>query len=131
MTSGNRALVLGAGAYDPKVVTIWDGFRPWFRERGLDLNYVLYAHYEHQVEDLNAGRIDVAWNSPLAWIRADRMARAHGHAVQPLVMRDSDCDLSTAIVVRADSAIRTVSDLKGRTVATGAIDSPQATLLPL
>ena len=23
-----------------------------------------------------AGRIDVAWNSPLAWIRAERLAKA-------------------------------------------------------
>jgi phosphonate transport system substrate-binding protein len=131
MTSEIRALVLGAVAYDPKVVTIWDGFRAWFREHGLDLTYVLYAHYEHQVEDLIEGRIDVAWNSPLAWIRSERMAKARGDTVQPLVMRDSDCDLSTAIVVRADSAIQSLEDLRGRAVGTGAIDSPQATLLPL
>jgi ABC-type phosphate/phosphonate transport system substrate-binding protein len=131
MTNATRPLVLGAVAYDPKVVTIWDGFRAWFRDRGLEMNYVLYAHYEHQVEDLIAGRIDVAWNSPLAWIRADRMAKARGQTVQPIVMRDSDCDLTTAIVVRAGADIRAVSDLKGRTVGSGDIDSPQATLLPL
>ena len=94
--------ILGAVAYDPKVVTIWEGFRHWFRDRDLDVTYVLHAHYEHQVEDLMAGRIDVAWNSPLAWIRAQRLAKAAGASVQPLVMRDSDCDLSTAIVVRAE-----------------------------
>ncbi len=27
----HRALVLGAVAYDPKVVTIWDGFQQLFR----------------------------------------------------------------------------------------------------
>src|SRR5262245_12820730 len=96
-------LVLGAVAYDPKVVTIWEGFRRWFQTRGLPMTYVLYAHYEHQVEDLIAGKIDVAWNSPLAWIRSVRMAAARGTTVQPIIMRDSDCDLSSAIVVRADS----------------------------
>ena len=35
------------------------------------------------------------------------------------------------IVVRADSDLVDPVDLKGRTVATGAVDSPQATLLPL
>jgi ABC-type phosphate/phosphonate transport system substrate-binding protein len=118
-------------AYDAKVVTIWDGFRRWFRDRGLDMTYVLYAHYEHQVDDLMDGRIDVAWNSPLAWIRAERMAKARGVQVQPIIMRDSDCNLSSAIVVRADSGIESISDLRGRVVGTGAIDSPQATLLPL
>ena len=34
------ALVMGAVAYDPKVVTIWDGFRAWLRGRGLDFDYV-------------------------------------------------------------------------------------------
>jgi ABC-type phosphate/phosphonate transport system substrate-binding protein len=124
-------LVLGAVAYDPKVVTLWTGFRSWFREHGLDLDYVLYAHYERQVEDLLAGTIHLAWNSPLAWLRAERLARARGVAVRPVVMRDTDRDLTSVIVVRADSDIRSVADLKGRTIATGAVDSPQATLLPL
>ena len=59
-------LLLGAVAYDPKVVTIWDGFRGWLRTRDLDFDYVLYSNYERQAEDLVAGRVDVAWNSPLA-----------------------------------------------------------------
>ncbi|MFD0784912.1 phosphate/phosphite/phosphonate ABC transporter substrate-binding protein, partial [Micromonospora azadirachtae] len=124
-------LLLGAVAYDPKVVTIWAGFRSWFRERGFDLDFVLYSQYERQVEDLLAGRIDVAWNSPLAWLRAQRLARARGTTVRPVAMRDTDRDLTSVIVVRADSEHRTLADLRGRAVAVGAIDSPQATLLPL
>jgi ABC-type phosphate/phosphonate transport system substrate-binding protein len=46
-------------------------------------------------------------------------------------MRDSDQDLTSLVVVRADSSINSVSDLKGKTVAAGAIDSPQATMIPL
>jgi phosphonate transport system substrate-binding protein len=125
------SLVLGAVAYDPKVVTIWDGFRVWLRAHAVDLDYVLYSNYERQVDDLLAGRVDVAWNSPLGWIRSERLARSRGVAVRPLVMRDSDRDLTSVVVVRADSDVRTVSDLRGRVVATGAVDSPQATLLPL
>src|SRR4029079_7223741 len=45
--------------------------------------------------------------------------------------RDSDQDLTSIVLVRADSDISDPSMLAGRTVATGAIDSPQATLLPL
>jgi len=63
-------LLMGAVAYDPKVVTIWDGFRAWFATQDLDFDYVLYSNYERQVEALMAGHVDVAWNSPLAWIRA-------------------------------------------------------------
>src|SRR5690606_21122973 len=124
-------LVLGAVAYDPKVVTIWSGFRAWFRERGLAFDFVLYTHYEQQVEALLDGAVDLAWNSPLAWVRARRMARTRGVTLRPVAMRDTDRDLTSVIVVPADSEVRTVGDLRGRRVATGAIDSPQATLLPL
>src|SRR5580704_17977738 len=112
-------VLLGAVAYDPKVVTIWDGFRGWLRESGLDFDYVLYSNYERQVEDLVAGRIDVAWNSPLAWVRARRLAAARGVPLAPVTMRDTDCDLRSVVVVRSDSAIRSASDLAGRIVATG------------
>ncbi|MFJ5216781.1 phosphate/phosphite/phosphonate ABC transporter substrate-binding protein [Streptomyces sp. NPDC088354] len=124
-------IVLGAVAYDPKVVTIWSGFRSWLREHGLDMDFVLYAHYERQTEDLVRGRIDAAWQSPLAWLRTRRMAEAAGTGVRPLVMRDTDRDLTSVIVVRSNGPVVTVADLKGETVAVGAIDSPQATLLPL
>ena len=124
-------LVMGAVAYDPKVVTIWDGFRAWLSSNGLPFDYVLYSNYERQVEDLLAGRLDAAWNSPLAWVRSRRMAEASGATVEALVMRDTDCDLTSVVVVRADSAVQAVEDLRGKVVATGAVDSPQATLLPL
>jgi ABC-type phosphate/phosphonate transport system substrate-binding protein len=124
-------LVLGAVAYDPKVVTIWDGFTARFAAHGLPFDYVLYSNYERQVEGHFAGHFHVAWNSPLAWIQAQRLAAARGRTVRALCMRDTDCDLTSVIVVRADGPIRTVADLAGRTVGVGAHDSPQATLIPL
>jgi ABC-type phosphate/phosphonate transport system substrate-binding protein len=124
-------LLMGAVAYDPKVVTIWSGFRAWLARQGFDLDFVLYAHYERQAEDLVEGRLHAAWHSPLAWVRTRRLARARGHAVRPGVMRDTDQDLYSLVVVREDSGLHTPADLKGQTVAVGAVDSPQATLLPL
>jgi ABC-type phosphate/phosphonate transport system substrate-binding protein len=124
-------LLLGAVAYDPKVVTIWEGFEDYFARQGLRMDYVLYSNYERQVEALIDGHIHIAWNSPLAWIRARRLANARGMEARAIAMRDSDCDLTSLVVVRDNSPIKTVADLKGRTVAVGAVDSPQATLLPL
>jgi ABC-type phosphate/phosphonate transport system substrate-binding protein len=112
-------------------VTIWDGFRRWFASQGLPFDYVLYSNYERQVEDLVDGKIHAAWNSPLAWVRAERLAQAAGREVKALSMRDSDRDLTSVVAVRADSDVESVADLKGRVVATGAVDSPQATLIPL
>jgi ABC-type phosphate/phosphonate transport system substrate-binding protein len=127
----SETLLMGAVAYDPKVVTIWDGFKAWFRAREFAFDYVLYSNYERQVEELAAGRIDAAWNSPLAWVRAERIGRHAGRPVAALTMRDTDCDLTSVVVVRADSDIESLEQLRGRTIAAGAVDSPQATLIPL
>ena len=124
-------LILGAVAYDPKVVTIWEGFKEHFLARGLPFDFVLYSNYERQVEGHLAGDIHVAWNSPLAWIEAERAAGARGRKAHAIAMRDTDRDLTSVIVVRADAPARTLQDLRGKIVAVGASDSPQATLIPL
>ncbi|NML28378.1 phosphate/phosphite/phosphonate ABC transporter substrate-binding protein [Zoogloea dura] len=126
----STTLVMGAVAYAPKVVTIWEGFKAWFREQGLEFDFVLYSNYERQVEAQFDGTLDLAWNSPLAWVRAERIARARGLQVSAVAMRDTDQDLSSVLVVRQDGAAE-VAALKGRRVGFGAIDSPQATLIPL
>jgi ABC-type phosphate/phosphonate transport system substrate-binding protein len=122
---------MGAVAYDPKVVTIWSGFRSWLLGQDLPFDFVLYSHYERQTEDLLDGRLHAAWQSPLAWVRTRRMGAARGVDVRPLVMRDTDRDLTSVVVVRSDSPYGVVADLEGETVAVGALDSPQATLIPL
>jgi phosphonate transport system substrate-binding protein len=124
-------LVLGAVTYDPKVITIWEGFAEHFRACGLPFDFVLYSNYESQVEAHLAGHIHVAWNSPLAWIETVRVAKARGRRASAVAMRDSDRDLTSAVLVRSDSGVRTISDLRGKRVGVGAKDSPQATLLPL
>jgi ABC-type phosphate/phosphonate transport system substrate-binding protein len=112
-------------------VTIWDGFRTWLRGEGLDFDYVLYSNYERQVEELLAGRIHAAWNSPLAWVRARRLADVASIDVVALAMRDTDRDLTSVVVSRADGGVTSVEELRGKVVGVGAIDSPQATLIPL
>lgn len=126
-----RPIRLGAVAYDAKVVTIWEGFKDWFARQGLAFDYVLFSHYEAQVAAHFAGEIDVAWNSPLAWIESERLAARRGRTASAIAMRDTDRDLATAILVRADAGIERLEDLRGRRVAVGAHDSPQATLIPL
>jgi phosphonate transport system substrate-binding protein len=131
LTAPRRDLVLGAVAYDPKVVTIWEGFRAHFLAHGLGFDFVLYSNYERQVEAHLRGEIDVAWNSPLAWIETDRAARAKGRRAEAIAMRDTDRDLTSVVLVRAEGKIREAADLGGARIGVGATDSPQATLIPL
>lgn len=127
----NAPLILGAVAYDPKVVTIWEGFRTHFDLRGFAFDYVLYSNYEALVAGQFAGHCDVAWNSPLAWIEAERLGRKLGRETRAIAMRDTDRNLKSVIVARKESGIASITDLKGRRVAVGAYDSPQASLIPL
>jgi len=57
---GNAELKIGAVAYAPKVITIWEGIREYLRERGLQTEYVLYSSYPALVEAFVAGHIDIA-----------------------------------------------------------------------
>jgi ABC-type phosphate/phosphonate transport system substrate-binding protein len=124
-------LLLGAVAYDAKVVPIWDGFLAYFAARGLAFDYVLYTNYERQVEAHLRGDIHAAWNSPLAWIETVRLARKHGRDASAIAMRDTDRDLTSVVLVREDSPVKSLADLRGKRVGVGAADSPQATLIPL
>jgi phosphonate transport system substrate-binding protein len=124
-------LILGAVAYDAKVVPIWEGFRAFFVANGLPFDFVLYQNYERQVAAHLRGDIHVAWNSPLAWLEAERAAAAAGRRAEAIAMRDTDRDLTSVVLVRADSGIRELRDLAGRPIGVGAHDSPQATLIPL
>lgn len=124
------ALIMGAVAYDQKVVPIWNGFRDYFKRSGVDFDYVLFSNYERQVESLVAGQIHVAWNSPLAWLQTEAAGRRAGRRADAIAMRDTDRDLTSVFVVRADGPIADLGDLAGKRVAFGATDSPQAYLIP-
>lgn len=124
----DHSILLGAVAYDPKVVTIWEGIRDYFLEQGVAFDFALFSNYERQVEQLLAGHIDIAWNTPLAHVRVKE--RTNGQSVS-LGMRDSDRDFHAKIVVRRDAGIETLSDLHGRRLAVGSRDSTQARILPL
>jgi ABC-type phosphate/phosphonate transport system substrate-binding protein len=122
------AILLGAVAYDPKVVTIWEGIRDYFRDEGVDLDFALFSNYERQVEALLAGHVDIAWNTPLGHVRVQKRT---GDRSRSLGMRDSDRDFHAKLIVRRDAQIRSPADLAGRTLAVGSRDSTQARILPL
>jgi phosphonate transport system substrate-binding protein len=122
-----RPVLVGAVIYDPKVSVIWEIIKEFFAAQGGRMDCVFYGNYALQVDALLAGHIDIAWNSPLAWVDARRRS---GGDCRAIAMRDTDRDRVTRLVVR-DTGPDAIAALRGRTVATGALDSPQATLLPL
>lgn len=131
----HRTLWLGAVAYDPKVVTIWEGMRRFFREEaGLAIEIVLFQTYEAQVAALLAApgdpapRIDIAWNTNLAFLQAREWSR---HSCAALAMRDTDLGWTTVVIAPTGGAVASLGDLKGRVLALGSRDSGHAAVLPV
>jgi ABC-type phosphate/phosphonate transport system substrate-binding protein len=120
-------VIVGAVLYDPKVSVIWDIIRDFFEAQGCPMDVVFYTNYELQNQALLGGHLDIAWNSPLAWVAAQRLS---GGTCRAIAMRDTDRDRVSHLVVRRGGGIANVADLAGKTVAFGAKDSPQATIIP-
>ncbi|PZS31064.1 MAG: phosphate ABC transporter substrate-binding protein, partial [Pseudonocardiales bacterium] len=62
----SEALLVGAVAYTPNVVPIWEGIRDYFRGSPAEMDFVLFSNYGRQVQALIAGHVDIAWNTNLA-----------------------------------------------------------------
>lgn len=123
-----KTILLGAVAYDPKVVGIWDIIRDYSNEYGCKLDYVLFSNYERQVDSLLKGHIDIAWNTNVAWIRT---LYATDNKAKAIAMRDTDLHWSTKFVVRKDSKIKNIEDLKGKKLGVGSADSSQANIMAI
>jgi ABC-type phosphate/phosphonate transport system substrate-binding protein len=124
----DKPILIGAVLYDPKVSVIWDIIGEFFHANGCPIDVVFYTNYTLQVEALLKGHIDIAWNSPLAWLDAQRQSSGSCRAI---AMRDTDRDRVSYLITRSQGSIKSVEDLRGKTIAVGAKDSPQATLIPL
>ena len=82
-------LRLGAVAYHPRIVTIWERFRTYFADAGVPTDYVLFSNYERLVDAVLDGTVDIGWNTNTAYVALDH--RAGGAA-----RGSSACAMSTA-----------------------------------
>lgn len=123
-----KPVLVGAVAYDPRVVPIWEGMRDYFRETGSGIDYILFSNYDRQVQALLDRTIDIAWNTNLAWVKVHLRTKG---ACRALAMRDVDERFTTVFVARTDSGIDALADMRGKRVALGSADSGQAAILPI
>ena len=119
---------VGAVAYHPRIVTIWERFREYFAEAGVPTDYVLYSNYERLVDALLDGEVDIAWNTNTAYVAAEE--RIGGNA-QLLGMRDVDAEFRTVIAVRRGGSLDDLAELADKRLALGSRDSGHAAILPL
>ncbi len=125
---GNHVTRIGAVAYAPAAVTIFQGLTRYLSKHGLPSDYVLYSNYDSLTAALARHEVDIAWNTPLA--HAQFHVQNHCSS-QALVMRDVDVGVRSTLVARADSNIHKLSDLTGRQLILGSSQAAEATVLPL
>jgi phosphonate transport system substrate-binding protein len=94
---------------------------------GIPVKSVVLPHYVAAVESLGTGDCLVAWIPPLAYIYANDR---HGARVVLKAVRKGTPFYKGQIIVRADSDIKTVADLKSRTIAFVDPNSTSGNLYP-
>jgi len=92
-----------------------------------DFDFVLFSHYEAQVEALLSGFVDVAWNDSVAHVRVKKRTNFESLS---LGMRHVDRDALTHVVTPKTVRTRDARSLSGKRIAAGAFDSPQSYIIP-
>jgi ABC-type phosphate/phosphonate transport system substrate-binding protein len=121
-------VLVGAVAYHPRIVTIWEAFLEHFDREGVSTDYLLYSNYERLVEAVLAGDVEVGWNTNTAFVALEQCLGAEARI---LGMRDVDAQFATLIVTRRGETFGEVTELAGKRLALGSRDSGHAAILPL
>ena len=79
------------------------------------------------MEWLKEGKIDIAWNTNVAYIRSLHSTKG---GVEAILMRDTDIGFKSVFVAKRDT-IKSLDDLKGKRFGFGSLDSAQAAIMPL
>ncbi|QEH61522.1 PhnD/SsuA/transferrin family substrate-binding protein [Spiroplasma chinense] len=122
-----KKVKVGAVVYAPQVTVVWEIICKFFKENNILLEMEYFADYKTQVQYLLQNKIDIAWNSPLAHVLSKRGSNKVGFSC----MRDTDQNRKSVVLSLKDSNIVEVKDLKGKKIGFGALDSPQARLIPI
>jgi phosphonate transport system substrate-binding protein len=128
MSREDDLITVGAVAYHPRVVTIWEAFRAYFADAGAPTDYVLYSNYERLVEAVLGGEVEIGWNTNTAFVALERRL---GREARILGMRDLDANFASVLVTRRGEAFADPRELAGRRLALGSRDSGHAAILPL
>lgn len=124
-----KNILVGAVAYAPQIVPIWDTIRDYANNYfggKICLDYVLFSNYERQVEWLINKKIDIAWNTNVAYIRSKFATKDN---VEAILMRDTDIGFKSIFV--SQEKISNLHSLKGKKFGLGSLDSAQAAIMPL
>jgi phosphonate transport system substrate-binding protein len=97
------------------------------KETGLKVQFTPVSDYAAVVEGLAAKKIDLAWLGGFTFVQAK--LRTGGEAM-PIVQRAEDEVFTSKFIVPADSPVKSLAELKGKTFAFGSPSSTSGHLMP-
>ncbi|MEN9868065.1 MAG: hypothetical protein RL748_3655 [Pseudomonadota bacterium] len=93
---------------------------------GMKVEFIPVSDYAASVEALANKQVDLAWYGGFTFVQAN--VRSGGKAI-PLVQREED-EKFRSVFITSDPAIKTLLDLKGKTVSFGSQSSTSGHLMP-
>ena len=96
---------------------------------GLEIKTIRGTDYNAAVEAMRAGRAQIAWYGGKTYIQAAEIADAEAFAAG-VRKGDKDASYFAYFVVPADSPLKTLKDIKGKTLALNHIGSTSGDLIP-
>ena len=95
------------------------------KELGMPVQFVPVSDYAAVVEGIAADRVDLAWLGGFTFVQTRLKT---GNAI-PLVQREQD-EKFTSKFISADTNVKSLQDLKGKTFAFGSVSSTSGSLMP-
>jgi len=96
------------------------------KQLGAEVKFFPVTDYASTVEGLAGGYLDLVWYGGFTFVQARRRT---GDAI-PLVQRQEDARFHSKFITRAGSGIKSLADLKGKTLAFGSESSTSGHLMP-
>lgn len=97
------------------------------KETGMKVEFTPVTDYAAVVESLATKKIDMAWLGGFTYVQTK--IRTNGTA-NPIIQRVEDEKFTSVFIVPADSPLKTLSELKGKTIAFGSPSSTSGHLMP-
>jgi len=97
------------------------------KETGMKVEFIPVTDYAAVVEALASNKVDMAWLGGFTYIQAK--IRTNG-AVKPIIQRLEDEKFTSKFIIPEGSAIKTLTDLKGKTFVFGSPSSTSGHLMP-
>lgn len=97
------------------------------KETGMKVEFTPVTDYAAVVEALATKKIDMAWLGGFTYVQTK--IRTNGTA-NPIIQRTEDEKFTSVFIVPADSPLKSLSELKGKTIAFGSPSSTSGHLMP-